>query len=166
MGLLRPHPSPYTTLAAGCYPALMVLANTGDFQGIIQGVDSKAYARLELYGLGEFLLQQDDSPLQWKSSWSFTLPYCINSGSIFKAPSLKRDAASCCLDVSTVGFASGFGSKHSFVFGNCFPTVAPELQYWEAVLVMDAGRGQHHHGVKASLPSLEKGKYLALIPRG
>ena len=131
MGLLRPHPSPYTTLAGGYYPTLTVLANTGDFQGIIQGVDSKAYARPELYALGEFLLQQDDSPLQWKGSWSFTprkgnisatLPYCINSESIFQAPSLKTDPGSCCLDVSTVGFASVFGREHRFVFGNCFPT--------------------------------------------
>lgn len=61
MGLLRPHPSPYTTLAAGYYPTLAVLANIGDFQGIIQGADSKAYAGLQLYALGEFLLQQGDS---------------------------------------------------------------------------------------------------------
>lgn len=40
------------------------------------------------------------------------------------------------------------------------------LCYWKVVLVMDAGRGQHHHEVNAfsaSLPSLEKGKYLVAV---
>lgn len=75
------------------------------------------------------------------------------------------------VDVSTADFISVFGKEHSFVFGNCFlllcsPRTPLALCYW-VVLVMDAGRGQHHHGVNASstsLPSLEKGKYLALIP--
>lgn len=62
MGFLKPHPSPYTTLVARYYPALTVLAHAGDFHGIIQGTDSKAYTRPELYALGELLLQQDDSP--------------------------------------------------------------------------------------------------------
>lgn len=131
MGFLKPHPSPYTTLVARYYPALTVLAHAGDFHGIIQGTDSKAYTRPELYALGELLLQQDDSPLQGKGPWSFTprkgsisatLLYCINSGSIFEAPILKTDAGSCCLDVSTVGSDSVFGRVHRFIFGNCFPT--------------------------------------------
>lgn len=49
----------------------------------------------------------------------------------------------------------------------CSPRTPLSLCYWEVVLVMDAGRGQHHHGMNASsasLPSLEKGKYLAVIP--
>lgn len=62
MGLLRPHPSPYTTLAEGYYPTFTVLATTGDFQGIMQGVDSKAYARPELCALGKFLERGWQSP--------------------------------------------------------------------------------------------------------
>lgn len=45
----------------------------------------------------------------------------------------------------------------------CSPRTPLPFCYWETVLVMDAGRGQHYHGVNASsasLPSLEKGEYL------
>lgn len=142
--------SPYKTLVAGYYPILTVLANTGNFQGFIQGIESKAHARLELYALGGFLLPQDGKPWWWKGSWSFnpqkssisaTLPHCM-----FQSPSLKSDAGSCCLDVSTVGFASVFGREYSFVFGNCLPTALQPQNFtffllWKAVMIMDVGRG-------------------------
>lgn len=96
----------------------------------------------------------------------------MNSGSIIQALSPKTDAGSCCLDVSTVGFISVFGKEHRFFYLEtafsllCSPRTPLSLCYGEVGLVMDAGRGQHHHGVNASsasLPSLEKGKYLAVI---
>lgn len=132
----------HNLVAAGCCSALTMLANIRDFEGIFQGVNSNTYARLKLHALGEFLLQQGNSPLQQKGFWLFTprkgifsatLPYCINSGSVFQALSMKTDAGSCRCQHCWLCQCFWQGAQFCIwiMLSYCF--VAPELHLLSAI---------------------------------